>query len=269
MSKINRLAVLVAGDFRTFPHAAEYIFDHAASQAETVDYFFACWSKTSDSWYNGQVREATDRAVTIDQLQQPFIACGANLVDFAILNFDEKSHIPPDTAYFQSYLGKVAAILKRKHELVGQIIYDSVIELRPDLYIGLDICPNGFNDFEVNIQHDYDNNSQFPGATDFYYRCNSFTNDIMSERYNYKKIHQGNQFAPYFTSWHMPLIAHWMLVDYLNARRLVGINNFYPGCLIPIRPNFPKVDLRQLNPDKLHEWFNDYWVATRGPVKTP
>ena len=266
MPKVSKLAVLLAGDFRTFPQAAEYIFEHAESQAESVDYFFACWDHTSDSWYNQEIREQTRRPVTDQELIAPFQLHNAHLVDYVLLSQEERSHLPNNTAYYQCYLGKVACILKRKHELESQMVYDMVIELRPDLFINANSCPDRLNDFKVNLEYDLDR-AQFPCATDFYYRCNSFTNDVMSERYNHSKIEKGNYFffENYLTSWPMPMNAHWLPLDYIYSRRLEATPNFAPATvMIPIRPTFPKEDLRKIPVSKLVEIFDKYWDDTRG-----
>lgn len=266
MYKNIRLAVLLAGDFRSFPRAAPYIFKYANKISAQVDYYFATWNVTSDTWHNPSLSKNTERPITETDIVEPFRIHNSNLVNFKLLPLFDPTKLlyTKPVCYLQGYLGKVAAILKRQHELENNFIYDMVIELRPDVLIVASktsiVTPP--QDFEINLEHQF-GNLHFPGATDFYYRSNSIGNDIMSNRFTYDKLIEGNKLAEFFDSWPMPLTPHWFLLDYTYLRRL-KINGFpFPERLIPIRPNFPYIDLENCPKELLKKLFDDYWNMTR------
>ena len=52
----------------------------------------------------------------------------------------------------------------------------------------------------------------------------------------------------------------------MYARRLRGNTEFIPNpIMLPIRPNYPIGDLRQISSDKLREYHDQYFKETRDP----
>lgn len=271
MLKINRLAVLIAGDFRFWPKAAEYIFDFAENKAENVDYYFATWNTTRDFWYPTSKSKTSLRSVTEKEITEKFQQANKNLINFKLLDLIS---LPGTSFYYQAYLGYAASLLKRRYEMDNKFIYDQVIELRPDLFISGG-SQEYFNDFEIRVHTTHrplicsGQLRHFPLAHDLWYQANSFTNDIMALRYFYAKAKKTYKF-PKFGYQYWPCIVdnHWMLFDYVYLRRLIP-SAFTPKNWenikdIPIRPNFPELDLRTVPFEKLQQLEQDF-LNEQGP----
>ena len=99
---------------------------------------------------------------------------------------------------------------------------------------------------------------QWPSAQDVYYQANSFSNDIMAERFYYKKamlyslVQINSDGQPTFSN------NHWNLVDYIYLRRMRPVAPIQPIIQVVIRPNFPQDDLRNYSQTQLREYFNQY-----------
>lgn len=241
--------MLLSGDFRLWPRASEYIFDFAEHLAHEVDYYFATWTTTRDYWYPQPKSKLTERAVTENDVTEKFL--GRNLVAYKLVE-----QIPeyPTSNYYQSYLGNIANILKRKHELANNFVYDQVIEMRPDLLIVDNAEPIIFKNFECLVHIMYEGNIHFPQAMDFYYQANSFSSDVMSSRFYYQKSIEATKFQyDQYTHWPLPMHNHWALVDFIYARRMQHINNQSSTVQIAIRPNFPQDDLRKYTFEELFD----------------
>lgn len=263
MDKLNRIAVLLAGDFRQWPRAAEYIFAFAKRQAVTVDYYFATWETTQDFWNVVNDKEANKQRPVIEtNITCEFIKHKENLINFQIVkNFNTRHH---PTFYHQTYLAKLAGIMKRRHELDNDFIYDQVFEIRPDLYIFDEVNrPVTLTDFEWTCELCYTETHikhQWPIAPDLYYQSNSFGNDVMAERYYYQKCIEADKFGEIDQFKHCSVTQHnhWILFDYSHARRMHAIPLVTPCYPVPIRPNFPPDDLRNYSQSQLYEYFQQY-----------
>ncbi len=271
MLKVNKLAVLIAGDFRFWPKAAEYIFDFADGKADHVDYYFATWNTTRDFWYPTSKSKNSLRSVTEKDITEKFQQANKNLIDFKLLDLIT---LPGTSFYYQAYLGYAAALLKRRYELDNKFIYDQVIELRPDLFIA-GSNEDQFKDFEIRLHVTHRPLSHagftrhFPVAHDLWYQTNSFTNDIMSLRYFYDKAKKTYTFPKSgYKHWPCIIDNHWMLFDYVYLRRLIPLffvyENREPIKDIPIRSNFPEEDLRTVPLEKLQQLEQDFLNA-QGP----
>lgn len=254
MHKVKKLAVLLAGDFRSWPRAAEYIFKFASNKAESVDYYFATWTTTRDYWYPQSKSITTQRTVTEQDVTDKFKELNITLIDFRLVQPLQEHY--PSSFYYQSYLANIANILKRRYELDHNFIYDQVIEIRPDLFIVSD-DDRVFNNFECLLDVVYesdppDHKRQFPEAVDFYYQTNSFGSDIMTRRYFYHKLMEAEKISRNaYTHWPLPMHNHWIWADYLFARRLIAIQNLPSTRQIAIRSNFPPGDLTKYTDSEL------------------
>ena len=262
MNKIDRLAILLSGDFRYWPRAAEYIFKFAENRANQVDYYFATWTTTRDYWYPQPTSIATERPVTDSDVTEKFT--NRNLIAYKLVN-----QLPeyPTSNYYQSYLGNIANILKRQHELDNNFVYDQVIEIRPDLYIrdkSDTIEITHFTDFEclVEIQYTGSEKIHFPQATDFYYQTNSFGSDVMASRFYYQKSIEAAKIEKY-SHWPMIMHNHWILVDFIYARRMQHRYNNGSIEQLAIRPNFPQDDLRKYTYQELFNIEAEFLNNTR------
>lgn len=265
MDKLNRIAVLLAGDFRQWPRAAEYIFAFAEQQADIVDYYFATWTTTQDFWNVVNDKEANKQRPVIEtNITCEFIKHNKNLINFQLVkNFNTSPH---PTFYHQTYLAKLANIMKRRYELDNDFVYTQVFEIRPDLYIfDRDInIPVILTDFEWSAEFSYKSkhvNQQWPSASDLYYQANSFGNDIMAERYYYQKSMEAIKVSGTNKIKHWGYVLHnnhWILLDYSYARRMQAIPLVTPFCKIPIRPNFPQDDLRKYSYNELWGYAEQY-----------
>jgi len=265
LDKLNRIAVLLAGDFRQWPRAAEYIFAFAEQQAVTVDYYFATWTTTQDYWYAPTM---VNRQVTENDITGEFIKHNKNLINFRLVEqikqFNTIPHRSDITFYYQTYLAKLANIMKRRYELDNNFVYDQVIEMRPDLYIVADAnsSPITLANFEWSGELCYDDfkhhQTQWPVAPDLYYQANSFSNDIMAERFYYKKARQYGQIQ-INSNGQLPFVNnHWVLFDYSHLRRMRPVAPVLPNTHVVIRPNFPQDDLRNYSQLQLWEYFEQY-----------
>lgn len=243
-----KIATLICGDYRCCPKVIEHIFKYVESAGD-VDYYFATWSTTRDHWWPPEVSIATQRSVVDSDIISLFV--GRNLIDYKLI---DQTQLPTFTStfYYQGYLSKIANILKRRCELTRDFVYDQVVELRPDLFLTgkplLD-CEN----FEVANGPVWISNST-PQMCDHLYYSNSFTNDVLANRYSFTKyltidsdrIELGH--------------THWILYDYTSERKLVIKNRL--GHFVPVRPNFPE-NYSELTVEELKEldrqWIQYQW----------
>lgn len=231
------------------------------SKGHQVDYFFATWNTTRDYWYPQSFSLKTQRPVTPAEVEQIFLSTGRNLAGYQLL-----TQIPeyPTSNYYQSYLAKIANILKRRYEFTNNFIYDQVFEIRPDLLIvDKNKVIEKISNFECLIDIQYEHDIHFPQAMDFYLQNNSFGNDVMSDRFYYQKsLEVATKFE--YNHWEAVMHNHWILVDYLYARRMqhrVRTGNVFQ---IVIRTNFPPGDLTEYPEFELEGLCNEYLEQIRG-----
>ena len=177
---INRLAVILIGQYRTWPICSKYLLNFFEDKAKQVDYFFVTWDKTPD------LNDIT--------LKSTVTVTNKDITDF-IQNQKITYKILPDipnvhTFYRMAYLSRAANKLKKEVEHQNNFVYDQVVETRPDIYLrsypkgGLECKWPSCQDFEysggeiTNIGH----RDLF--MPDCYLRTNSFTHDILSQRIN-------------------------------------------------------------------------------------
>jgi len=253
----NRLAVLLVGDLRLWSRASSYIFSFAEHLSSNVDYYFATWNKTRDHWWPEEKSISSIRDVTEQEIIAPF--GDRNLINVQIV--DQSATIPRQhlTIYYQSFLAKLANLAKNRHEFANGFVYDHVIEIRPDLYISHErlLQPEEKlpKDFEYIAGSEYTNNTfPYPQLNDFYSRSSSIGNDVISNRF----FRQGYLYTGNFQHKYSPSGPnnHWVLLDYLYARRMSGrsFGHYETDGQIPVRPNFPEGDLNNVCPNDMKQW---------------
>jgi len=259
--KINKLAVLLCGDFRAWPRASEYIFKYADQLSADVDYYFSTWTETSDYWYTDINELKTKRPVTDDDVTKEFIKYNKNLINYRLATNRLDQHT--STFYYQSYLAKMANIMKRRYELDNSFIYDQVVEIRPDLYIDAGPCViDNLNDFECLLYIENPGDVTVPGATDLHYRSNSFGNDLMANRFYHQKSFALN-YVKNFTLYDNIINNHQILADYMYQKRLKSIEGNYPYKQVVIRTNFPVGDLDKADYNELLKLEKEYKIYNR------
>lgn len=231
---MKRLAVLLAGEFRTWSYCSKYLFRFFKDRAEQVDYFFATWDRSND---------LPGKLITDVDVRGPFLENGISPAGISI--------IPPigrkvNTFYNQAYLAKVANILKKEHELRNNFVYDQVVETRPDIYIRVHEAPwTMMADYEFcNCNHfKWDNG--FHTMEDVYYRSNSFTNDLISNRYWFRKRQNSFVYYPiggeYIKTWNN---HHSLAVEYFTSAGIKFIDHQWDfnGEHLAVRQNAVGVD---------------------------
>jgi hypothetical protein len=227
---IDRLAVIIAGEFRTWKVASKYLFSFFQERAVQVDYYFATWnvSETLQAYNVSEKSPVTDKDIL-----EIFKDYNQNLVSYKIM---DRIGNHATTFYNQAWLSKIGNILKRKNEIENNIIYDQVVETRPDLYFRKnDKNWIIFNDLECSNNHFY-LDSGLQGVNDVYFRSNSITNDILADRYYFK--------IPYMNECiHWQFVNHHSVLSDIFYNRKILVNkteyNREYDFNVCIRPNTP------------------------------
>lgn len=256
--KIDRLAVLIAGELRTWDSVCPYIFKFFEGRADQIDYFFATWNVDG---LNG-----TPRPVTSDEITSPFTKYNQNLVSYLV---EEPIPRRPTTFYYQSWLALRANKLKKEHEQANNFVYDQVVETRPDLYIRrvsikpFEMIPpmTVFNTWIAREEVDGIPVTHKIHVDDVYIRSDSPTNDIISQRYyysfpeeNYKPRNVNGKmvYDPNYTN------HHCVYGNYLREKNIAVTNKFQDYLFrIVTRPNFPFDNLDVIRGQSL--WDDYYW----------
>lgn len=247
VNNINRLAVILIGEFRTWKIASKYLINFFSARATQVDYFFVTWNVTT------QTKEIL--SVTDADIVEPFNAYNGNLVDYKILEPIGRHNT---TYYNQAWLAKFGNMLKRKYEQKNNFVYDQVVETRPDCYFRKSdtdwkIC----KDFEYEGACPRPHDNGFLGIHDVYFRTTSFTNDLLSNRYKFEK---SKDYENLVSSNHWEFTNHhWTMSQVLFNRLLNPISHNDTGdftFFCCVRPNFPTdKDLDQIHWKTLDDMF--------------
>jgi hypothetical protein len=261
---MKRLAVILVGEYRTWAIAHRYLFKFFDSRAQQVDYFFVTWNVSSQT---GELIPVTDTDITT-----AFAVHNKNLVDYKILEPIGKHR---STFYNQAYLSKVGNLLKRKSEHTGDFVYDQVVETRPDCYFRANDKPWVLcTDYEYEGAAPGQWKDGFMGIQDVYFRSSSFGNDLMSDRYYFKRdkdYHALTSTVHWEFSNH-----HWMMCEILFKRLLKqksieSEEDFEFFCAV--RPNFPThINLDKMKAKELDNlfigWGRPYDNFFYGPTST-
>lgn len=239
---MKRIAVLLVGEYRTWPIASSVIFNFFDNRAEQVDYYFVTWDKSGE-------QSISDADIT-DYFQN------RNLVAYKRVPIKIGIH----TYYKQTYLAKVANILKRTSEQEQGFIYNQVVETRPDVFlrpnsIEWKMCPD-FHHRISTIEECYHGE---PWMLDLYYRSSSLTNDILSNRY-YNCISKFNDLANQISGSTFRS-HHWYLARYVMDHNLISTCGSMADVdydyLTVIRSNFP-ADVLSLSNKELWQYGEDW-----------
>lgn len=257
MKEFNRIAVLLVGELRSWARASKYLINFFNQRAQQVDYYLVTWDVTT---ITSELITVSDQDVLI-----PFDQNNVKPYRYKILETIGRRE---STFYNQAWLAKVANLLKRQVEVDENFIYDQVIETRPDIYLRrTNLKWEACGDFEFEagcVDHPHTVPDGLAHIPDYYYRTNSFTNDILANRYaNYFGDHH------YTTNCHIGwnfTNQHWLIVQYLFDRRLQPrvyprhyslhylTDDYHFFCCI--RPNFPEdLDLDSVDYTILDNWF--------------
>jgi hypothetical protein len=266
----SKSAVLLCGDFRCWPKASGYIFNFVERYFDTVDYYFVTWTTTRDYRLPELDSIDSERAVTDRDVTDKFL--GRNLINYKLVDINTvpKYHT---NFFYQAHLGKIGNILKRRHELINDFIYDQVIELRPDVYIpivhdSITTC----RDLEYSTAPMYyAHGTTRPSMPDLYFRTNSFTNDILSTRNYHNKLSEVgkfldvNRFTPGYETMPGTYDVHWILLDFLYNRRMFEQSDrkYEANLATVIRPNFPD-NLDEYTVEQIRE-FSHEWARSKFP----
>lgn len=248
---MKRLAVLLVGEYRTWAMAHPVIFKFFEDKAETVDYYFVTWDKNGD-------QDITEHDI-VSYFQNK------NLVNFKIMPVMPDVH----TYYKQAKLAKIANILKRQYEKQHNFLYDQVVETRPDVYLRSHGLPwNMCGDFQYSACYIEERYKGEPFMVDAYYRTNSLTNDVLSNRFF--NIPSSVNYAANLVSGASFVSHHWYITKYLLEHTLIPREpNTYRtdyAYLNVIRPNFPAdIDLLNLSDQQVTDLWTEWADTTKKP----
>lgn len=221
---ILRLAVILIGQYRTWPICSKYLLNFFEDKAEQIDYFFVTWNKTS-TYFNGQWSESTVDVTDNDITR--FFGNGQKLT-YKILPDIQNIH----TYYRMAYLSGEANKLKKDAESSDNFIYDQVVETRPDMYLrsypkgGLECKWSSCQDFEYNGGEITNIGHRDLFMPDCYLRTNSLTHDIVSQRINELNIELSFQRKIINKDYRND--HHAMLAKFLLDHKIQRIQSRYP-----------------------------------------
>ena len=173
---INKLAIIIVGEYRTWRKSSKYLLQNFNGWATQIDYYFVTWNKTQNM------------TVTSNDIVPYFVGVH-NLVDFSIVDINEFHN--PDNYYKKAYLSRIGARLKRDNEDRQNFLYDQVIEVRPDIFyksnktfnnLISEFAPIKNNEFWNFIAPTNDINTGLSTVDDTYQRTTSATHNLISER---------------------------------------------------------------------------------------
>ena len=256
---LTNLAVLICGDYRTWDLASKHIFRFVESYSNNVDYYFVSWTTTADYQKNLKVKEQTQKAVSLDDLLDTFN--GRKLINYKLVTPKTQYE---DMYYLRAHLSKIGNILKRRQEIKTGVVYDQVIELRPDVYIPVINNIKACRDFEYVIGDIYTHYRELPSLPDLYFRTSSAGNDILASRDSYNKFNDIKKFNNLldrpvdFEPLPSSCDPHYMLLDFLLAKRMIPLKNQSEAVhATVVRPNFPD-NLDELSIDEIRELYHQY-----------
>lgn len=233
----KRIAVILAGELRTWAMASKYIFKFYEGRAEQIDYYFVTWNVSTGT---GEAK-----TVTANDITASFDQHGVTLFKYEIVELIGRHRT---TFYNHAWLVKMANILKRETERDEDFVYDQVIDTRPDIYLRKPSRDwQRVEDFFYVAGYPENNIDQngFLGIPDYYFRTSSYSNDIMAERYTFKRptdhYHTVGLSAEGYVN------HHWTIVEFLTKRMMYpdrynekfNAHSDY-DYFCAIRPNFPE-----------------------------
>lgn len=246
-NKIDRVAVLLIGELRTWEHSSKYIINSISTIAKQIDWFLVTWDTDKSS---GEPIHVSDRDVLL-----PFEKNNVKPKNYKILPIIAKERT---TFFNNAWLSKVANILKRQTERIENFVYDNVIECRVDLYLRkVNKSYRWCNEFEI-VGPQFQHVEGIMASPDLYFRSGSYTNDILSNRYAMRPSESHYTItSQVYTKFNN---HHWVLYQYIKNKLLSEVywSDFGSG-IIPLRDNFPMdKNLDEISIEKLNELFNEF-----------
>jgi hypothetical protein len=186
---IERLAIIIVGEYRTWPKCSKYTlqgFQNFYKLARRIDWYFVTWNESGEniitnsdivSFFDSQNVLIDHKIENVNSFDQTFL----------VKDNSNRQH----NYYRKAHLSKIGAQLKQNTEDKNQFIYDEVIEIRPDVFYKIDkhhCRPEKVftkeNEFWSAKQHTYTEQGEL-AVSDTYQRTTSKTHNIISERINY------------------------------------------------------------------------------------
>lgn len=251
---INRLAVILIGQYRTFAVTHKYLFEFFKDRANQVDYYFITWP-TSGGHNTRYYEETVD--IAAEDITKFFTE--KNLVDFRIVDDIPKKH----TFYRMAYLSHIGARVKADYENKNHFLYDQVVETRPDIYLkrsndlGWQICdPLTYGGHQIETF----NGHLF--MDDCYIRSDSKTHNIISDRitqFNTNEMYAPRlAFANRYKYDHHSRFADWLVYNNIQC---IGSKD-YASIHVVRNPKLIDVNLDSLSANELNGLSYDY-IETR------
>lgn len=253
---IKRLAVIIAGEYRTWAVCHKYLFKFFENRAEQVDYYFVTWDRTSFA----KRREAEYKPVTDEDVTKYFDDKN-RLVRYKIVDTEDCANT--HSYVLKAYLSKIGNILKREVETSEEFVYDQVIDTRPDIYFRdtdsrhpftqladfqLVLGDETVRDFIITVTR-----QGYLNIADIYQRTTSLTHDVLSARILDSRSELSLDFCNKVLDRHT---HHHIFSNYILNKGIIPY--FVPdyAFYVPVRYNIsPDVDLDKLPYEHLHELF--------------
>jgi hypothetical protein len=212
LDNLGKVAVLLTGELRTWNIAKTYIFDFFDQFPIPVDYYFVTWNKS------------LAEKVSADLITKSF--SDKNLIGLKIEEESFNEHYSNLNFFKKAHLTKIANILKRRYELDNNFVYDHVIEIRPDIYIGhTTVSKSKCKNLEIIIDNIWYTENNVPHFHDLYLRSTSLSDDILAT----KNVHRLCTRATGFTDinvYDAGILSnpHFWLFDFFLKRRLISMH---------------------------------------------
>lgn len=247
---IDRLAVVIAGELRTWNKISDYIFSSFRNKAKQVDYFFVTWDTSGDI------------SIVPDNITTNFH--NENLIGYKIVKNISETH----TFYRQQYLIKIGNILKQEHELANNFIYNQVVVTRPDVFLKdheesqWTNCP----DFIYSVDWALPSlvNENFTSiCDDLYYRSNSLTDDVLSVK-GYKDLYTFEHKLEFMSILYTQYRDnHSLFAKFCDDHQLIQLKKYLDSLdsdfknyvIIRSDHNIDNIDLNTIDNDKLLHLF--------------
>jgi hypothetical protein len=246
---INRLAVIISGELRTWRYCSKYLFRFFENRAKQIDYFFVTWNVS------------LGQPVSLSDITDYFYE--NNLVNYKILESIKETH----TYVRQNWMAKNGNMMKKEQELNGDFIYDQVVHVRPDIYYKKNhedwvLC----EDFRYTISDMHQDAEPYLfQINDVYIRTNSFTDDIFCQRI-FTNFTELEKYMFRFPDYNCFYNHHYILASWIKKHNLISQNQLNSKhCRdflyhIPLRSyhnftNFDQINLDNLTLNQLNEFF--------------
>jgi hypothetical protein len=251
----QKVAVLISGDLRYWDKAAKSIITLANSLGQQVDFFMAVWDHTINTSTTLDYNPNIQRKVTDSEIKNKFT--DGQLKDYYLVPVAQtpsNSH----TFYKQSYLNKVVNVLKNKHELLNDFVYDLIFEIRPDIFIfDQSVAIPTLANFEfTNTIGPAHMNRLLASGADTYCFLDSITNDVMSAKYAFKKmsINSGVGVSQEFG------YGHWIIAKFRLSYmiRYIRLENFRV-CILRAQN---QENIESMTPSEIEELENKFYITS-------